>query len=241
MSGFSRGYRRSFADQKRDRVKIRRLALAIALVFALFLVLTRFIFSMYAIENTSMEPGLVKGDRFVFLSFNLYHTLSGIPLFETLPVKRGNIVLLDFTERRSPAARVLTALTRFFTAGRLTPAGSRERLFIKRIIALPGDEVTITNYVARVRPAGAPYTYTEYECSDKIYYNNFPENNELWDAGLPLSGNMEAVTLGEDEYFVLSDDRSNTNDSRTWGPVSMKAVRAQTLLRYWPFSRFGLP
>jgi signal peptidase I len=137
--------------------------------------------------------------------------------------------------------RVLTALTRFFTAGRLTPAGGRERLFVKRIIALPGDEVTITNYVARVRPAGAPYTYTEYECSDTIYYNNFPENNALWDESLPLSGDMEAVLLGDDEYFVLSDDRSNSNDSRTWGPVPASSLRAKTLFRYWPFPRFGIP
>jgi signal peptidase I len=241
MSGFSRGYKRSFADQKRERVKVRRLVLSVALVSALFLVLTRFIFSMFVIENTSMEPGLLKGDRFVFLSFNIYHTLSNIPLFETLPVKRGHIVLLDFTEKRRLSAGVLTALTRFFTAGRFTPPGMAERLFIKRVIALPGDEVTITNYVARVRPADAPYTYTEYECSDEIYYNHFPENNEMWDESLPLSGNMEAVTLGKDEYFVLSDDRSNTNDSRTWGPVPVKAVRAKTLLRYWPFPRFGFP
>jgi len=50
---------------------------------------------------------------------------------------------------------------------------------------------------------------------------------------------MERRVLGEDECFVLSDDRSNTNDSRTWGPIPVSSVTGRALLRYWPLTRAG--
>jgi signal peptidase I len=63
----------------------------------------------------------------------------------------------------------------------------------------------------------------------------------LWDESLPFSGNMDRIVLGENECFVLSDDRSNTNDSRTWGPVSLDIIVGKALFRYWPLNRIGLP
>jgi signal peptidase I len=61
----------------------------------------------------------------------------------------------------------------------------------------------------------------------------------LWDTSIPFSGNMDRIILGEDECFVVSDDRSNTNDSRTWGPVSADRITGKAVFRYWPFTRIG--
>jgi signal peptidase I len=49
------------------------------------------------------------------------------------------------------------------------------------------------------------------------------------------------MVLGEGEYFVLSDDRSNTNDSRTWGAVPIDFIAGKALFRYWPVTRLGRP
>jgi signal peptidase I len=194
---------------------------------------------MRVLENSSMNPGFSKGDRFVFFSFAIYNVLPGLPLFNEIPLRRGNIVLVDFTEYRSFAGRLASSLARFFTLGRISI--EKERVFMKRVVALPGDEVSITNFVARIRPASDPYTYTEYECADKLYYNNIPENDALWDESVPFSGNMSPVRLKEGECFVLSDDRSNTNDSRTWGPVSTASIAGKALFRFWPLTKFGIP
>jgi signal peptidase I len=48
---------------------------------------------------------------------------------------------------------------------------------------------------------------------------------------------MKELTLGEDEYFVLSDDRADTNDSRTWGPLPAACLKGRALLIYWPPNR----
>ncbi|MDR1095717.1 MAG: signal peptidase I [Spirochaetaceae bacterium] len=239
MSPFNKAHRRSFSDQKKEHAKIRRGFYLFFTFLFVYLFLVNFIFSMRVLENSSMNPGFSKGDRFIFVSFGKNKLTPGLPFFDELPLKRGNIVLVDFTENRSAAGRVLSSLTRFFTLGRFSIV--RERVFIKRVIALPGDEVSITNFVARVRPADGPYTYTEYESASKIYYNNIPENDVLWDESVPFSGNMAPVLLKEGEYFLLADDRSNTNDSRTWGPVPAANIAGKALLRFWPFASFGVP
>jgi signal peptidase I len=239
MSRFNKTRRRSFSDQKKDHEKIRKGFYLFFAFLLVYLLLVNFIFSMRVLENSSMNPGFSKGDRFIFFSFGMYKLIPDLPFFDELPLKRGNIVLVDFTEHRSAASRVLSSVARFFTLGRFSI--EKERVFIKRVIALPGDEVSITNFVARVRPASDPYTYTEYESASKLYYNNIPENDMLWDESVPFSGNMEPVLLKEGECFVLADDRSNTNDSRTWGPVSTVNIAGKALLRFWPFTKFGIP
>lgn len=52
----------------------------------------------------------------------------------------------------------------------------------------------------------------------------------------------EPVTLGEDEYFVLGDNRNNSKDSRAMdvGPIHRKDLMGRAWLRIYPFSKFGL-
>jgi signal peptidase I len=239
MKRFRRTRRMSFADQKKEREKIRNVVILVFVLACLYLLLANFFFSIRVLENSSMNPGMQEGDRFVFLSFGIYKTFPGPPLFDEIPLRRGNIVLLDFSEHRSVVRNIAFSLVRFFTFGRISL--DKEYVFMKRVIALPGDEVDITNFVARVQSGSDPYTYTEYEYADKLYYNNIPENDARRDESVPFSGNMKPIRLKEDEYFVLADDRSNTNDSRTWGPVSVANITGKAILRFWPFTRFGSP
>jgi signal peptidase I len=196
---------------------------------------------MRVLDSNSMNPGFSRGDRLVFLSFGIYALFPDTSFFKELPINRGNIVLVDFTENRSAVKKIAFSLARFVNSGRASGVKNQERVFVKRVVALPGDEITITNFVARVRPASDPYTYTEYECAEKLYYNNIPENNPQWDESVPFSGNMDTVRLQEGECFLLADDRSNTNDSRTWGPVPMSRIAGKAILRFWPLTKFGIP
>lgn len=210
--------------------------------FVIFLLLTNFFFSMRALENASMQPSLNYGDRFLFLSFNIKKILPYQPLIDALPVERGSIVMIDRnTSSGNTIKTVFNKLLRFFTANRAGFPGIEDQLFIKRVIALPGDRISMANYVLRIQPAGERYAFTEFELSDKRYEVIIPNVPALWDESIPFSGIMEETVLGRDEFFVLSDDRSNTNDSRTWGPIPSALICGIEIFRYWPPARIGFP
>jgi signal peptidase I len=246
MPGFfnSKSIRYSYAEQKSQRHRVRTVLLWVLAFFLLYNALTSFFFSMRVLENDTMQPGLRKGDRFVLSSFSVYSFFDRFSLPSPgLPFKRGNIVLVDMSlrEKRSFTAGVLDGVLRFFTAQRVSLTNSGDHFFMKRVIGLPGDEISMTNFVLRVRPKGGAYTLTEYEVSERSYVLDIPQVPALWDESLPFSGNMDRIILGEEECFVLSDDRGNTNDSRTWGPLPLRLVTGRVLFRYWPPNRLGRP
>jgi signal peptidase I len=162
---------------------------------------------------------------------------------EGTPFKRGSIILINTRreENRNWLLLIADNFIRFFTAQQISIFGTGEYLYIKRLIALPGDEISMTNFVLRVRPADSFYALTEFELSDLPYYPNIPQVPAMWDSTLPFSGNMDRTALGPGEYFVVSDDRANTGDSRTWGPVSAKDIIGRPIFRFWPPSRIGRP
>ena len=99
----------------------------------------------------------------------------------------------------------------------------------------------MVDHVMRVKPKGDSYGLTEFELSTHPYDVAVPKLPEGWDANLPFSGSMDAIVLGPGEYFVISDDRSGSNDSRVWGPVALDSIVGKVMFRYWPLSRFGRP
>jgi signal peptidase I len=241
---FDKSIRYSYAEQKSQRHRLRGLLLGILAFLLLYNGLSSFFFSVRVLENDSMRPGLRAGDRFVLSSFSLYSLLDHLSIPVPAPsLKRGNIVLVDRSagEPRTIFVGILDGGIRFFTAQRISLKGKGEQFFMKRVIGLPGDEVSMTNFVLRVRAKGELYTLTEYEVSDRGYVLEIPQVPALWDDSIPFSGNMDRIILGEEECFVLSDDRSNTNDSRTWGPLPKRMVTGKVLFRYWPLNRLGRP
>lgn len=87
-----------------------------------------------------------------------------------------------------------------------------DELLVKRIIALPGETVELHDGVVYVDGATLP--------------EPFPH-----DLGRE---EMPPVTLGPLSYFVLGDNRGNSNDSRSFGPVRRDHVLGRVWLRYWP-------
>lgn len=99
------------------------------------------------------------------------------------------------------------------------------QFFIKRIVALPGERIVISN--------------------GKIFiYNNYnPNGQELAEPYLIDSvktlGDIDE-TLGPAQYFLLGDNRIHSLDSRAFGPVDRKYIVGKTLLRGWPPGKIGL-
>jgi signal peptidase I len=241
---FNKWRKYSYTAQKDQHHRVRWVLIWFLAFFALYILLTALVFSMRALENNTMQPGLHAGDRLIISSYTVQKLLPDTLWFNRAPpFKRGNIVLVDTALWDKPGilSVISDTLLRFFTAQRISLNGREDHFFMKRVIALPGDEVSITNFVARVRPAGEAYGLTEFELADRPYDVAIPQIPALWDHSLPFSGDMERMILGEDECFVLSDDRSNTNDSRTWGPIPVDFIVGRALFRYWPLTRLGRP
>jgi signal peptidase I len=95
-----------------------------------------------------------------------------------------------------------------------------DRDFIKRIIGLPGETVTILD--SRV--------YVNEKLIEEPYIDN-------WCRGKSCDGTWE---IGEDEYFVLGDNRGASKDSQDFGPVGREYLVGRAFGRYWPLPDVGL-
>jgi signal peptidase I len=91
------------------------------------------------------------------------------------------------------------------------------QFFIKRIIGLPGETVEID--------------------SRKVFINGDRLDETAYlDKDLQTFGN-QTVTLGEDEFFVMGDNRNESLDSRVFGPITRDDIVGRTWIRAWPITR----
>lgn len=95
--------------------------------------------------------------------------------------------------------------------------------YIKRIIGLPGETVQIID----------GYVYINGELLDEHFGNEVMLDAKS--AALP-------ITLGEDEYFVLGDNRNHSSDSRepSVGLIHRDDLMGRAWVRIWPFNKFGV-
>jgi signal peptidase I len=94
-----------------------------------------------------------------------------------------------------------------------------DRDFIKRIIGLPGEQVYIE--------------------AGQVYIDSAPLDEPYIQNSFTYSSS-HAWTLGPDEYFVLGDNRNNSNDSHDFGPVNRSAIIGRAWVSYWPIARWGV-
>ncbi len=244
---FDKWRKYSYSAQKRQRHRLLYVLVWICSLFGAYVFVSNFMVNTIVLQNQTMRPGLADGDRFIVHPFGFHRAVSALLNRGDggyLPFKRGALVLVAATDQgQTPnlLRRTIGALLRFFTAQMLDLTGRENRLHLKRVIGLPGDEISMTDYVLKIKSADAPYALTEFELAAKPYDVLIPQIPPLWDQSLPFSGTMAAQVLAADECFVVSDDRSVTSDSRTWGPVAIKSIVGKTLFRYWPFRRIGVP
>ena len=232
----------TYNDQKSQRHKVRWIILGVLIFFLVYTSFTSLFFSMRILQNDAMAPNLRAGERFLFSSYSYYSLVPGLSLENrSLSLERGSVVLVNMFRDPQPGMvrRIMDGTIRFFTAQNFSLIEQNENIFVKRLIGLPGDEISMTNFIIRVKAKDSAFSLTEFEVSLYDYSPEIPQMPSLWDSSLPFSGNMDTIILGENEYFLISDDRGNTNDSRTWGPVSIDNIIGKALFRYWPLSRLG--
>lgn len=102
----------------------------------------------------------------------------------------------------------------------------QEKDYIKRVIGIPGDSISIKN--GKIYLNGNQLNETDYLKSDT---NTYPGNFLTED---------NTITVPESKYFVLGDNRINSSDSREWGFVKKGEIIGSSMLVYWPIGRMRL-
>lgn len=90
--------------------------------------------------------------------------------------------------------------------------------FIKRVIGLPGETVEVTGGVVYIN--GEPLA--EQYIADEAHYD------------------LEPVTVPEDNYLVLGDNRNNSYDSHYWGSLPRENIIGRAAVRFWPLNRISV-
>jgi signal peptidase I len=134
-------------------------------------------------------------------------------------------VLVDkLTPRWAPYAR--GDIVVFDPPESWSPQGSVP--FIKRIIGLPNDTVKLRD----------GKVYVNDVLLDEPYINTDGDGNPQTTDAQP-GGSSEWV-IPEGQLLVMGDNRQNSADSRSFGPIEVTHVIGRAWLRYWPFDRFGV-
>ncbi|MEO6697813.1 MAG: signal peptidase I [Paraperlucidibaca sp.] len=200
-------------------------------VLAVVWVLRSFIAEPFTIPSGSMIPTLQVGD-YVLVNKFAYGLRLPVLGTEILPVaepKRGDVMVFRF-----PAQPSIN--------------------YIKRVIGLPGDhlesrnEVLFINGVEASRELQKPLL--DAEPGEEIYLENLGGVTHFTreEAGLQPAGPEWTYTVPAGEYFMMGDNRDNSNDSRFWGPVAERLIVGRAFYiwmhkepgLHWPsFSRNG--
>ena len=87
---------------------------------------------------------------------------------------------------------------------------------IKRVIALPGETIRVRNNVLYI--------------NDKVVKDKYANGD---------TGNFQEITLGEDEYFLMGDNREISKDSRSLGVIKKNEIEGTVGIVIFPFSKLG--
>lgn len=188
-------------------------------VLLIVFLLRGFIVEPFRIPSGSMLPSLYIGD-FILVNKFAY----GVKI----PVLNKKIIDLDEPERgdvvvfRYPRDQSLD--------------------YIKRVIGLPGDHIAYYNKVLYVnsKPVGREFV-GEYKGPGQTYANEYIEKLENSDHSVLLlparPNNLQGeYIVPEGTYFVMGDNRDNSNDSRVWGPVPESHLVGKAFMIWMHFS-----
>lgn len=196
------------------------LLVAGALFFAL--AIQAFAVKPYLIPSKSMLPTLRPGQRVLVDRFS--HTLGGDPKLGDITVFRPpSGAKLDSDQCGIPGQG-----PSYDDGGPANaqpcskPTGTRAPdTFIKRVVGMPGDRIAISH--------------------GHVIRNGVPANEPFARSCSGPTCNLDSITIPPGEYFLMGDNRGDSNDSRFWGPVPRAWIIGKAVATYWPPDRIGAP
>ncbi len=101
-----------------------------------------------------------------------------------------------------------------------------DRDFIKRVIGLPGETIEVRDRRVRINGTAIEEPYAHYL---------FPSTSGGESVGFDVRQRYGPVTVPEGHYFMMGDNRDNSQDSRYWGFLPQHYVKGRALMIYWSF------
>jgi signal peptidase I len=187
------------------------LVVIVALALGLALAIQAWLVKPYQIPSGSMEPTLDIGQRVLVNRF-VYH------LHEP---HRGDIVVFHPPEGAATAARCGIDVPQGEACPKPTPRESSQN-FIKRIVAVGGDTLSIKE--------GHPVVNGK-ENADESFIR------PCGTAG--ICNLPKTITIPNGYFFMMGDNRGESDDSRYWGPVPKAWIVGKAFATYWPPDRVG--
>ena len=187
------------------------LVVIVALAIGLALLIQAFIVKPYQIPSESMEPTLDIGQR-VLVDRVSYH--FGDP-------EIGDIVVFHPPEGAINGNPQCGAQTSGDEACPQPVDQESDTNFIKRIVAGPGDTLSIRDGHPVVNGVEAKEPFIR-PCG-----------------GGPSCNMPKTITIPPNEYFMMGDNRGSSDDSRFWGPVPRDYIIGEAFFTYWPPDRLG--
>jgi signal peptidase I len=217
---------------------LKELPVLVVLALAIALLIKAFLVQAFYIPSASMEPTLERGDRVLVnkLSYRFGEPGRGdVVVFRDPypdPCVSRNGEPVPAGCRRSIARRAFNWFAEVFGL----PTGETKD-FIKRIVALPGETVQIRD--------GHVYVCDEPRCRPLNRDGKVEDGRELTfpsskDKGPQLDhDNVDAFEVPKDQYWVMGDNRVNSQDSRTFKGVRKSLIVGKAFVLVWPVTRFA--
>jgi signal peptidase I len=193
------------ADFRKSTLREYFESIVIAVILALFI--RTFVVQAFKIPTGSMEENLLIGDHLLVNKFIFGPTASPVERL-VMPIgtiARGNIVVFKYPEEP-------------------------DRDFIKRVIGLPGETVEVRDKKVYIngQPLDEPYVhFLQPPVSTDSAFHEV--------TSFDVRERYGPVTVPPNQYFVMGDNRDNSQDSRYWGFLPRSYVKGRALMIYWSF------
>lgn len=202
----------------RPRSRAREWTKSFIIAFSLFLIIRTFLVEAFRIPTGSMESTLLVGD-FLLVNKAVYGARVPFARARTPAVaepRRGDIIV--FIPRHDP-----------------------ELNYVKRLIGVPGDTLEMRSKVLYLNGQPQDESYSHGFDPVDVYASGMFWQCEHIPADLsssacrPTRDNWGPIVIPDARYFVMGDNRDDSEDSRYWGFVERDAIRGRPLLVYYSF------
>lgn len=195
----------------RSRGAVWEVVETLVLALVIFVAVRVFVLN-FRVDGLSMEPSLNSGqmllvNRQVYMHFDLYATVDWLPFIDHVqervvypfhPPQRGDIVVLH-------------------------PPVDPGKPYIKRVIGLPGERISIHDGSVFIN-------------GDRLQEDYLDGLATSWSGSL----GQEEITVRDGYVFVMGDNRGNSTDSRIFGEVAIDQLIGKAWISYWPSDRFDI-
>jgi len=179
---------------------------SLAFTIIFVLIFTSYIAQATQVPTESMKPTILVGDHF-FLDKISFPANYPAAIRHYLPHR--SIQRLDIIAFKSP------------TDGNIP--------FVKRVIGLPGEAVEVRHKAVYINGTKLDEPY-------KIHVDSTTYSSDPWTPEeLKVRDNYGPIVVPADSFFVMGDNRDNSNDSRYWGFVRWEEIIGKPLFVYWSY------